>query len=53
VDRNRAPRFQGGAQSQYPYSIVLIGKGGKLYGTSQGTAVEYGFYPGNIWQIKQ
>jgi uncharacterized repeat protein (TIGR03803 family) len=45
--------FQGGAQSQYAYSTVLIGKHGKLYGTSQGSAGESGFFPGNIWQIKQ
>jgi len=45
--------FQGGAQSNYPYSTVLIGKGNKLYGTSYGSAGEYGFYPGNIWEIKQ
>ncbi|MGH6888086.1 MAG: choice-of-anchor tandem repeat GloVer-containing protein [Rhizomicrobium sp.] len=45
--------FQGGAQSQYPYSTVLIGKHGKLYGTSQGSGGQNGFYPGNVWRIKQ
>ncbi|HEX4078576.1 MAG TPA: choice-of-anchor tandem repeat GloVer-containing protein [Rhizomicrobium sp.] len=45
--------FQGGAASNYPYSTVLIGKNGRLYGTSYGSAGEYGFYPGNVWEIKQ
>ncbi len=45
--------FQGGAQSQYPHTTVLIGKHGALYGTSYGSAGQNGFYPGNIWQIKQ
>jgi uncharacterized repeat protein (TIGR03803 family) len=45
--------FQGGAASQYPYSTVLIGKNNKLYGTSMGSAGEFGFYPGNVWEIKQ
>jgi uncharacterized repeat protein (TIGR03803 family) len=45
--------FTGGAASQYPYSTVLVGKNGMLYGASQGSAGESGFYPGNIWQIKQ
>jgi uncharacterized repeat protein (TIGR03803 family) len=44
--------FQGGAASNYPYSTVLINKG-KLYGTSQGSAGQNGFYPGNVWEIKQ
>jgi uncharacterized repeat protein (TIGR03803 family) len=44
--------FQGSAASNYPYSTVLINKG-KLYGTSQGSAGQAGFYPGNVWQIKQ
>ena len=45
--------FQGGAASNYPYSTVLLGKKGKLYGTSYGNAGQAGFYPGNIWEIKQ
>ncbi len=45
--------FPGGAASQFPYSTVLIGKNGKLYGTSQGSAGEAGFFPGNVWQIRQ
>lgn len=45
--------FQGGAASQYPYSTVLLGKNGQLYGTSKGSASQAGFYPGNIWEIKQ
>jgi uncharacterized repeat protein (TIGR03803 family) len=45
--------FPGGAGSQYPYSTVLVGKNGKLFGTSKGTAGQAGFFPGNIWEIKQ
>jgi uncharacterized repeat protein (TIGR03803 family) len=45
--------FKGGAASQFPYSNVLIGAGGKLFGTSSGSAGESGFYPGNVWEIKQ
>jgi hypothetical protein len=45
--------FQGGAQSQYPYTTVLVGKKGKLNGTSYGSAGQNGFFPGNVWQIKQ
>jgi uncharacterized repeat protein (TIGR03803 family) len=44
--------FQGSAASQYPYSTVLI-KNHKLFGTSQGSAGQAGFYPGNVWEIKQ
>ena len=44
--------FQGGSQSNYPYSTVLIKKG-KLFGTSYGNAGQAGFYPGNVWEIKQ
>jgi hypothetical protein len=45
--------FQGGAASQEPYTTVLIDKKDNLYGTSYGSAGEAGFYPGNVWQIKQ
>lgn len=45
--------FPGGAGSQEPYSTVLIGKNNMLYGTSYGSAGQNGFYPGNIWHIKQ
>lgn len=45
--------FPGGAGSQYPYSTVLIDKHDNLYGTSYGSAGQAGFYPGNIWQIRQ
>jgi hypothetical protein len=45
--------FQGGAQSQYPYTTVLIDKNNNLYGTSLGTAGQNGFFPGNVWKIKQ
>jgi uncharacterized repeat protein (TIGR03803 family) len=45
--------FQGGAQSQYPYTTVLIDKKNNLYGTSYGSAGQAGFFPGNVWQIKQ
>jgi hypothetical protein len=45
--------FQGGAQSQYPYTTVLIDKNNNLYGTSLGTAGQAGFFPGNVWKIKQ
>lgn len=45
--------FPGGAGSQYPYSTVLIGNRGKLYGTSKGIGGQSGFWPGTIWQIKQ
>jgi len=45
--------FQGGAQSQYPYTTVLIDKKNNLYGTSYGSAGENGFFPGNVWEIKQ
>jgi uncharacterized repeat protein (TIGR03803 family) len=45
--------FQGGAQSQYPYTNVLIDKNNNLYGTSYGSAGQGGFFPGNVWRIKQ
>jgi uncharacterized repeat protein (TIGR03803 family) len=43
--------FPGGAGSQFPYSTVLVGKRGVLYGTSSGSAGQAGFYPGNVWRI--
>jgi uncharacterized repeat protein (TIGR03803 family) len=45
--------FKGGKASQFPYSSVLIGAGGTLFGTSSGSAGQSGFYPGNIWEITQ
>ncbi len=45
--------FQGGASSNFPYSTVLIGKNDKLFGTSYGSAGQNGFFPGNVWEIKQ
>ena len=45
--------FQGGAASQYPYTTVLIDRHDNLYGTSYGSAGQNGFFPGNVWEIKQ
>jgi len=45
--------FPGGSGFQFPYSTVLVGKNGKLYGTSEGSGGEFGFWPGDVWEIKQ
>ena len=45
--------FSGGKGSQFPYSNVVIGAGGTLFGTSEGSAGQSGFFPGNVWQITQ
>ena len=45
--------FQAGAGSQFPYSNVLVGTDGTLYGTTYGSAGQNGFYPGNVWAIAQ
>ncbi len=43
--------FQGGADGQYPYTTVLLGKG-FVYGTTYGVGSQNGFYPGTVWRIK-
>lgn len=45
--------FTGGKALQFPYSNVLIGASGTLFGTSDGSAGQAGFFPGNIWEITQ
>jgi uncharacterized repeat protein (TIGR03803 family) len=45
--------FKGGKNGQFPYSTVLIGAGGTLYGTAEGVAGQSGFYPGVVWKITQ
>ncbi len=45
--------FTGGAKSEYPYTNVLIGSDGTLYGTTYGTAGQAGFFPGTVWKITQ
>jgi uncharacterized repeat protein (TIGR03803 family) len=45
--------FPGGAGSQFPYSTVLVGPNGTLFGTSTGSAGQNGFFPGNVWEITQ
>jgi uncharacterized repeat protein (TIGR03803 family) len=42
--------FQGGADGQFPYTKPLV-LGNTLYGTVEGAAGEFGFFPGNVWTI--
>jgi uncharacterized repeat protein (TIGR03803 family) len=44
--------YQGGAAGEFPYTSVLADAAGHLYGTSYGTAGQFGFYPGTVWSIK-
>jgi uncharacterized repeat protein (TIGR03803 family) len=43
--------FQDNAKSQFPLSGVLIGADGTLFGTTEGSAGQSGYYPGNVWKI--
>jgi uncharacterized repeat protein (TIGR03803 family) len=46
-------QFPGLPKAEFPFSTVLVGSGGTLFGTSYGSAGQSGFYPGNVWQITQ
>lgn len=44
--------FPGAADGQYSYAKPFIDKLGRIYGTTYGTAGQFGFYPGTVWRIK-
>ena len=47
--------FGSGASSQFPYSNVVFGTGGTLFGTTEGSVDPNtgAWIPGNIWEITQ